>query len=290
MDQLGIMHGIEQTGRTILPPDIAEQVEIAKRMQRFISDAQERSTSPSLRTRVTKDYRSPQPNGIAQVSVAYSEEYGGRLSTEVHASHKSTGIEAHYALIANGEAWQRIVGTPKNGQSEAIIDHDNMLHDMLEYIGRNGETAKLLDKVVSARALAKALLADTYLKSHYKAGSDVYVTTVPTFSQDGYGSARRIELHDSRVNHLVQRKLAVSALTNFSDAPVDIYQTLAYTVKYRRNGAIKEDGISLDLTSKDGLSAHTLETIGQGSDAIPRRIDIFNDGLNVLETTLLTSD
>ncbi len=277
--------GEEYRGVKRLAPDIPEQLELAKRIDHHLQSMYLSGIDPVQRTRVFKDYRSPQPGGgIAHVSVGYSDTQQGRYMSEVQTYSRSAGIKSHYSLLGDSETWLRTSKTV-SGKSlgQNVLDPEHMLIDMLEYSPENGAVASLQDGLLSARALASALFTDMSRSAHYKAGSDHYRTTLPLFTSDGsYASARHIELIDGRINNRIKRSLSVTALANFGPGPVDIQQRLIYEVDVAKNGSIRSDGIQLVHSSSDGLSPQALANLAESSDAVSRRIDILHKALDDL--------
>lgn len=283
-----IAHGKEHIGVVNLAPDITEQAEIARRIDFLVTNLDSSNIPPSQRVRTFKDYRSPQPVGVARISAAYSDEHEGRFSSEIHAFHTHSNTQAHYSLMRDGEAWLRTTSAPNTLQQHTFLDHDDMVHDLLEYAPDNGAVAELLDKAACARAITKALFIDMNPSAHYKLGTDHYRTSSCILTADGYASSRQIELLNGQENKNIQRKLTVSALVNIALGPVDITQTLGYEIKYKKDGSIQQDRVQLSHASKDGLSPQVLENLATQSDIVHKRIDILHDALNILsEDTLL---
>ena len=278
-----LFHGTENTGAKRLSPDITEQLELAKKIDTFLQGVFIMGIDPEQKSRILKDYRSPQPgDGVAHVSVGYSETKSGQFRAEIQTNHRPAGIHSHYNLLGDGETWMR---TSKSVRGKSlgptILDLEHMLEDMEDYAPEHGEVSQLQDRVLTARALVLALFNDMNRGAHYKAGSDYYQTTVTTLTSDGYASGKRIELIDGRVNNVIRRRLSVSALANLG-AGVDIDQALVYDVQITKDGAIKSDGIQLVHTSSDGLSPQTLTNLAESSDVVPNRIDILHKALDDL--------
>ena len=103
-----LLHGTENTGAKRLTPDIPEQLELAKKIDTFLQGVFMMGIEPEQKSRILKDYRSPQPgDGIAHVSVGYSETQDGQFRAEIQTNHRPAGIHSHYNLLGDGEAWMR---------------------------------------------------------------------------------------------------------------------------------------------------------------------------------------
>lgn len=278
-----IAYGQEHRGSIRLQPDIPEQLELAKRMDTFLRAAGDAAITPTIRSRSFKDFRTAQPNGTAHLSASYSNELDGRLSAEIHASHKPSGIQSHYSLFADGGHWLHIDSSRRRQPDPSFVNHDDMVMDMLEYSPKDGQMAELLDRVATANAIVKAIHGDMTPSAHFKSGSDHYRTVLSAVEGDGsYASARHIELIDARVNRKVSRRLSITALTNIGAGPVDVKQSLVYQVHYDRHGRILEDDIRLTNTSSDGLSPAALTKLAETSDITQRPTDLLHDALGEL--------
>jgi len=285
-----LSHGNEHIGAKRLVPDISEQLEVAKRIDHFLQGVLIQGIDPVQKTRVLKDYRSPQPGGgTAHVSIGYTDTQGGQYRSEIQTNHRPAGVHSHYSLLGDGESWLRNGKNIRgNSLNPTIFDLEHMLEEMQDYAPERGEVASLQDKILTTRALVSALFGDMNRGAHYKAGSDHYRTTVAMFTGDGYASAKRIELIDGRVNNTIKRRLSISALANLG-LGVDIDQTLVYDVQITKGGAIKSDGIQLVHKSSDGLSPQTLANLAESSDVVPRRFDIIHSALDDLTQDNLAS-
>lgn len=282
-----IAHGKEHTGVTNLAPDIGEHIELARRIEEYLQNVFISGVQPAQKTREFKDYRSRQPGGVAHVSAAYSDEKDGRYTAEVYASHRPSGLKVNYRLLADREHWMRSSARLQQQPREMILGPDAMLGDMIEYAPEDGETAKLLDGVMSARGLVRALFNDMNRSAHYRAGSDHYSTVDRQITSDGYVSARQIELIDARSNNKINRQLSVTALTNLGPGPVDISQRLVYDIELTNKGIVKSDNIQLIHTSSDGLTPNALKNLAGSSDVVNRRIDILHRALDDLSRDTL---
>lgn len=289
-DTLALTHGEERQGSFRFSPDIAEQTELARRIESFVRSVGDAAILPTQTNRVLKDYRAPQPNGYARVAAAYSSEKSGKFAAEVRVAHQSPEAVQNWAsayiLSADHGQWVRTTSLPQEKGREQVtfLSHDNMLEDMLKYVSKDGAVAALYDGVpTTATGVTQAIFKDMHLGARYKAGNNSFRATLATAQADGYTAARTIELVDGRTNRKIHRSLLVTALTSISVAPVDISQRLAYDVKYQRNGStIKEDEIRLTHSSSDGLSSDTLAHLAKTSDTGVYRFDILHQALDDL--------
>lgn len=280
-----ITHGQEHQGSIQLNPNIPEQVELAKRIEQFFRAAGSAAITPTLRSRALKDYRVDQPSGRATISAAYSDEKDGRYSAEVRASHTPSGIESHYSVYADGNAWHR---DDSHSLGLSLIDHDDMVADMLEYSPANSSMARLLDEAPTAKSIMKAIFSDMSPGAHQKSGIDLYRAHLTDIDmQSGYAATRRLELSEARANRKITRRLALSALTNIGEGPVDIDQNLMYEVNYGANGAIVKDAIRLVNKSSDGLSSAALAKLAETSDIVGRSTDLLHSALDELSRHIL---
>lgn len=283
-------HDSEYMGAKRLAPDISEQLEVAKRIDHFLQGVLIQGIEPLQKTRILKDYRSPQPGGgTAHVSVGYTDTQNGQYRSEIQTNHHPAGVHSHYSLLGNGESWLRNGKNIRgNSLTPTILDLEHMLEEMQDYAPERGEVASLQDKAITTRALVSALFDDMNRGAHYKAGSDQYRTTVAMFTSDGYASAKRIELIDGRVNNSIKRRLSISALVNLG-LGVDVDQTLMYEVQITKGGTIRSDSIQLMHKSSDGLSPQALANLAESSDVVPRRFDIIHKALDDLSQDKLES-
>jgi hypothetical protein len=286
-----ISHGNENRAIINLQPEISEQLELASRMAAFVTRARKIDAVPDLRSRSLKDYRVAQPGrDSASVAVEFSEEKNARFAAEVHTKHSPSGINSHYTLTGDGQHWVQMRNMSSAMQQPELsqIDNDDMLREMLEYAPVDGELDQLLDRAVSARGIVRAMFSDMSRSAHHKVGNDAYRAVLTTLTGDGYVSSRHMEVMDTRVNKRVMRRLSVTALVSLDpDAPQDIFQTLAYEVQYNGRGEIEQDAVTLEQSSKDGLSNQALESYAKSSDVVQHPFDLLHSTLDEIERSTL---
>ncbi len=277
-----VTFGEERSGEVHIAPDISEQLELARRIVAFLDATRSHKVTPSLSSRAFEDIRVKQPSGMARLKLDFSREAAGRFAAEIHASHDMPKSETHYSLMPDGEHWLHRHDIAKPDSATDYRTHTDMVHDMLEYAPKGGRTEALLDASVDARAIVNAIVGDLGQRAHRKAGNDYYRTNRLISDGLGYAATRHLELSDSRINSRAIRTLSSTALINLGVGPVDITQTLSYRVRHDASGAIVEDGITLRLSSKDGLSKERLTELARTSDLVNHPFDVMYDALEEL--------
>ena len=277
--------GKREEASIILPPDIGEHVELARRLNEFFDTARYNGVQPSQQDRDYKNIRMKQPSGTANLGVMFTRDATGRLASEIRVKHDTPQTQVHYTLLGSQDMWQRNQYFSKPPRQVGNLDPADFMKDMEEYFPDN-IFEDLQDKAPTAHDIVMALSNAVALRARYKHGTDYYRSTTPL---KGNTSVRHIELGDTRVNRKTKQVLAVSAFSELEvSGPIDVCKTISYEVERDHKNKIQADAIRLGLSSRDGLTETRLRALLNPNDTKFSPVQILHGALNEVEQTHLT--